>query len=74
MTGNGSVDKVVVKCLRVEEKSFVARNKMSGSSKLLWYGISHTGISILTVSFFPVVQLKKAEKKEKSGKLKNPGV
>ena len=43
-----SVDKAVVKCLRVEEKSFVAKNKMNGSriQRLLWYGISHIPIVI----------------------------
>jgi hypothetical protein len=35
-TGNGNVDKAVVKCLRVEEKLFVARNKTNGMAFLIY--------------------------------------
>ena len=42
-----------MKCLRVEEKSFVARNKMNSSRRRFWYGISLIPMVIpLYTSFF----------------------
>jgi hypothetical protein len=42
ITGKGNVDKTVMKCLRVEGRSFIARNKMNS-----WYGISRSHIPML---------------------------
>ena len=50
--GNSSVGKAVVKCLRVEEKSFVARNGMKGSRSLLQYDIYHINCFPLYNFFF----------------------